>query len=265
MNNQIFDMNNKNTIITGAAGKLGKSISFTLAELGSNLILVDRFKEDLSRLKLEIDRKYNVDVKTFEVDLENEYDRKKFVENLQEEIKSLNCLINNAAFVGTSNLKGWSVEFEYQSLDTWRRAFEVNVTAPFHLSQLLRNLLRNSEGGNIINIASIYGFLGPDWKLYENNDLANPAAYSCSKGALIQLTRWLATTLGPEIRVNSISPGGIFRNQPNNFITQYKDKTPLKRMAREDDFTGIIALLASDASEYMTGQNFVVDGGFSAW
>ena len=91
------------------------------------------------------------------------------------------------------------------------------------------------------------------WKLYENNNLANPAAYSCSKGALIQLTKWLSTTLAPEIRVNSISPGGIFRNQPKNFITKYTDKTPLKRMAREEDFSGVIALLASDESKYITG------------
>ena len=265
MNNQICHMKHKNTMITGAAGKLGTLISLTLAELGSNLILVDRFQEDLSRLKLEINTKYNVDVKTFEVDLENEYRRKRLVKTLEKEIKFLNCLINNAAFVGTTNLKGWAVEFEDQSLDTWRRAFEVNVTAPFHLSKLLRNVLKVSEGASIINIASIYGYLGPDWRLYDDNDLANPAAYSCSKGALIQLTRWLSTTLAPEIRVNSISPGGIFRNQPNNFIAKYKEKTPLKRMAKEEDFTGIIALLASDASEYITGQNFIVDGGFSAW
>ncbi len=265
MKNLKFHMKNKNTLITGAAGKLGKLISLTLAELGSNLILIDKFKGDLTRLKLEINEKYNVDVKIFEVDLEDEYARERLVKTLEEKIEFLNCLINNAAFVGTANLKGWAVEFEDQSLDTWRRAFEVNVTAPFHLSQLLKNLLKASEGGNIINIASIYGYLGPDWKLYENNNLANPAAYSCSKGALIQLTKWLSTTLAPEIRVNSISPGGIFRNQPKNFITKYTDKTPLKRMAREEDFSGVIALLASDESKYITGQNFIVDGGFSAW
>ena len=101
--------------------------------------------------------------------------------------------------------------------------------------------------------------------LYDNNSLSNPAAYSCSKGALVQLTRWLATTLAPQIRVNSISPGGISRSQPENFTEKYNSKTPLARMAIEDDFSGSIAYLASDLSCYLTGQNIIVDGGFSIW
>ena len=265
MINNLFEMTKKNSLVTGAAGKLGTIISLTLAELGSNLILVDRLSNDLSKLKSKIQKKFNVDVKVFDFDLENENDRKAFVNSLKNEVDYLDVLINNAAFVGTSNLEGWAVEFENQSLETWRRAFEVNVTAPFHLSQLLRNFLELSKNPSIINISSIYGYLGPDWKLYENNGLSNPAAYSCSKGALIQLTRWLSTTLAPAIRVNSISPGGIYRSQPDNFLKKYIEKTPLKRMASEDDLSGTIAYLASDASKYVTGENLIVDGGFSAW
>jgi len=265
MMSNLLNMKGKNTIITGAAGKLGKSISFTLAELGSNLILVDLCFSDLLKLKSEIQNIFNVDVKIFEVNLEIELERQQFVTKLKNEIDYLNCLINNAAFVGTSDLKGWAVDFENQSLETWRRAFEVNVTAPFHLSQLLSDILRLSQDANIINISSIYGYLGPDWNLYNNNNLSNPAAYSCSKGALIQLTRWLSTTLAPDIRVNSISPGGIYRSQPKNFVSRYEEKTPLKRMAKEEDLAGTIAFLASNASEYMTGENLIVDGGFSTW
>ena len=94
---------------------------------------------------------------------------------------------------------------------------------------------------------------------------SDAAAYAASKGGLIQLTRWLATSLAPDIRVNCVSPGGIFRNQPENFIERYKTMTPLGRMAQEEDFRGVFAYLASDLSKYVTGQNLVVDGGWTVW
>jgi len=133
------------------------------------------------------------------------------------------------------------------------------------LSQAFAPELQLGEGGNIINIASIYGELGPDWNLYKDTNMGNPAAYSASKGGLVQLTRWLATTLAPNIRVNSISPGGVFRNQPKVFVERYSVKTPLERMATEEDFIGVVAFLASDMSQYLTGQNIIVDGGWSTW
>jgi NAD(P)-dependent dehydrogenase (short-subunit alcohol dehydrogenase family) len=179
--------------------------------------------------------------------------------------QGLNILINNAAFVGTSDLKGWAVPFEQQTVETWRRALEVNLTAIFDLCQGLTPLLKEAKGANIINIASIYGIYGPDWSLYEDTSMSNPAAYGASKGGLIQLSRWLATTVAPDIRVNAISPGGVLRNQPEVFVKRYEAKTPLGRMATEDDFRGTVAHLASDLSKYVTGQNFSVDGGWGAW
>ena len=119
--------------------------------------------------------------------------------------------------------------------------------------------------GAIINIASIYGSYGPDWSLYEGTNMSNPSAYCASKGGLIQFTRWLATTIAPRIRVNTISPGGVFRNQQEAFVQRYEAKTPLGRMAKEDDFRGAIAYLASDLSKYVTGQNLAVDGGWGIW
>ena len=95
--------------------------------------------------------------------------------------------------------------------------------------------------------------------------MGNPAAYSVSKGGLEQLTRWLATTLAPEVRVNAVCPGGISRNQPSNFVSRYEKRTPMKRMATENDFKGVISFLASQQSSYVTGQTINVDGGFSSW
>jgi NAD(P)-dependent dehydrogenase (short-subunit alcohol dehydrogenase family) len=174
-------------------------------------------------------------------------------------------LINNAAFTGTAGLEGWVVPFEEQSVSTWRRALEVNLTAAFDLVKGLAPILARSEGGSVINIASIYGAYGPDHRLYADTPMGNPAAYAASKGGLIQLTRWLATTLAPRVRVNSISPGGIRRGQPAAFIERYEQRTPLGRMAVEDDFRGAIAFLATDLSRYVTGQDLAVDGGWGVW
>ena len=109
----------------------------------------------------------------------------------------------------------------------------------------------------------MHGFRGPDWSLYENTNMGNPAAYSASKSGLINLTSWLSKTVSPEVRVNAISPGGIFRDQPEIFVERYVKRTPLARMATEDDFRGAITFLATDLSLYVTGHNLIVDGGWS--
>jgi NAD(P)-dependent dehydrogenase (short-subunit alcohol dehydrogenase family) len=174
-------------------------------------------------------------------------------------------LVNNAGFVGDSKLSGWVAPFEEQRIDTWRRAVEVNLTAPFHLSQVLAPMLKASGKGSIINVGSIYGVVGPDLRLYEDTPMGNPAAYAASKGGLIQTTRWLSAVLAPDIRVNSISPGGVARNQPDVFVQRYEDKTPLRRMGTEEDFKGAIAYFASDLSAWVTGENLMVDGGWTVW
>ena len=128
-----------------------------------------------------------------------------------------------------------------------------------------KNLLEKSQYASVINIGSIYGLYGPDMSIYEGTGLNNPAAYSASKGGLIQLTRWLSTVLAPKVRVNCISPGGILRNQPEKFVKRYVNKTPLKRMGSESDIVGAVIYLASDLSSWVTGQNLIVDGGWGVW
>ena len=170
-----------------------------------------------------------------------------------------------AALVGTSDLKGWSTPFLEQNSDTWRLALEVNLTAQFVLTQACAEALAASGHGSVVNIGSIYGMGGPDMRLYENTTMGNPAAYAASKGGLLQLTRWLATVLAPDVRVNAITPGGIWRRQPEVFCARYATRTPLRRMATEEDLKGAVAYLASDLSAYVTGHNLVVDGGWTVW
>lgn len=261
----LMSMRGRRTLITGATGALGRVVAGTMAELGADLLLVDRPGSDLSGLSDALSHHRGIRIRCLTCDLEHDEERNDLIKSVNADGGGLNVLINNAAFVGTSNLDGWALPFEKQSVDTWRRAMEVNLTAVFDLSKQFAPSLRASGNACIINVGSIYGLLGPNWRLYDGTTMANPAAYAASKGGLVQLTRWLATTLAPQIRVNCINPGGIFRNQPAAFIDRYNAMTPLGRMANEDDFRGAFAFLASDLSRYVTGQNLAVDGGWSAW
>ena len=261
----LMDMKNRVAVITGATGHLGKEFSATLAEMGCDLCLVDRDISALEQVAERLRNNHQVQVFSYGCDLENQTARQKLLEQLKENHDRLNVLVNNAAFVGDSNIQGWAVDFEEQSLYSWRRAMEVNVTAAFHLSQGLIKKMANSDTASIINIGSIYGVNGPDWHLYDGVEMANPAAYAVSKGGLTQFTRWLATTCAPEVRVNMISPGGIIRDQDDAFIERYEARTPMARMAKEADFSGALAYLASDMSRYVTGQNLIVDGGWTVW
>jgi len=262
---ELMNLKGRRALITGATGELGKVMADTLAELGADLVLVDRPDSDFQVLTKTLHKRWGVNIQYRHCDLEHQEQRSSLLNWLMSTGDGLNILINNAAFVGTSALQGWAVPFENQSIDTWRRALEVNLIAVFDLCKGLAPMLRSAEGASIINTASIYGVYGPDWKMYEGTNMSNPAAYGASKGGLIQFTRWLATTIAPHVRANAISPGGVFRNQQEAFVLRYEARTPLKRMATEDDLRGAIAYLASDLSKYVTGQNLVVDGGWGVW
>jgi len=261
----LMNLKGRRALITGASGVLGRMMADTLAELGAELVLVDLPGTEFHDLVELINKRWNVNSKYFHCDLEDQDQRTELVKLVKESLDGLNILVNNAAFIGATDLQGWSVPYEMQTVDTWRRALEVNLTAVFDLCQGFTPMLKAAEGANIINIASIYGEYGPDWSLYEGTSMSNPAAYGASKGGLLQFTRWLATTIAPHVRVNAISPGGVYRNQPDKFVSRYEKRTPLGRMASEDDFRGAMAYLSTDMSRYVTGQNLEVDGGWGVW
>lgn len=262
---ELMGLQGRVAVITGGAGHLGAAMAEALAELGCTICIVDRSTSKLHALCEQLRAQWQVDAEAFEVDLEQESQRIALPEQVTRRFGRADILVNNAAFVGDSTLKGWAVRFEHQQIDTWRRALEVNLTAAFHLSQLLTPLLRAGGKGSIVNIGSIYGVVGPDQGLYEGTQMGNPAAYAASKGGVVQMTRWLSSVLAPEIRVNCISPGGIARGQPEAFAQRYVARTPMGRMGAEEDFKGAIAFFASDLSAWVTGQNLMVDGGWTAW
>ena len=262
---ELSDLSGSLAVITGGAGHIGCAMAGALLEHNCSVLLVDHDTDRLETAAASLINAHQEQVGIFVADLESERARSELVSHIEANYGQVDILINNAGFVGDSKLEGWAVPFEQQSITTWRRAFEVNLTAPFHLAQALTPLLRQSGRGTIINVGSIYGVLGPVMELYAGTEMGNPSAYAASKGGLLQLTRWLATILAPDIRVNSISPGGIERGQNDNFRLCYLQRTPLGRMGTEEDFKGVVLFLASDLSAWVTGQNIMVDGGWSAW
>jgi NAD(P)-dependent dehydrogenase (short-subunit alcohol dehydrogenase family) len=262
---ELANLTGRTALVTGGGGHIGSEICSALAELGADVVVLDADAEACQRVAQNLVKEHGVRTLDLPIDLSKEEQVLSVPDRVLESFTGLDILINNAALVGASALKGWAVPFAQQSTQTWRMALEVNLTAPFVLVQSCTELLRQSGRGCIINVASIYGLVGPDDRLYEGTRLENPAAYSVSKGGLLQFTRWLATVLAPDIRVNSITPGGVWRNQPEEFRRRYEERTPLKRMATEEDLKGGVAYLASDLSAYVTGQNLVVDGGWTAW
>lgn len=261
---QLMDLKGRVMVVTGGAGHLGLVLAEALAEAGADIVLWD-ISVDVERKARKIAHRHHVRALGGVVDLSDEVAVRAAVKGVAQHFKKIDGLVHCAAFVGTSALEGWAVPFEGQSVKTWRKALDVNLTSVFVVTQQLLPLLKKSAAASIINISSIYGMVGPDMGLYEGTALGNPAAYAASKGGLIQLTRWLATSLSPRIRVNAISLGGIYRDHKDPFLLRYLKRTPMARMAREEDVKGAVVYLASDMSNYVTGQNLVVDGGWTAW
>jgi NAD(P)-dependent dehydrogenase (short-subunit alcohol dehydrogenase family) len=254
------DLSGRTAVVTGGAGPLGSVLCAALATVGARVIVVDRVGADEQVRLLPGDAEHVA----VEADLLDSDQLSGLVERI-ENLGSCDILINNAAFTGTSGVPGFAVPFEQQTDEAFELALRLNLQVPFSLSRRLAPLLRLGGHGSIINVASIYGLVGPNLGLYQGTQMGNPAAYGASKGGLAQLTRYLATVLAPQVRCNAFAPGGIARGQAPDFVRRYETLTPLARMATEQDFRGVVTWLASDDSAYVTGQVIPVDGGWTAW
>lgn len=263
--NSLMSLKGRVAVVTGGAGHIGTAICGALAELGAAIVMVDLDEKACAKTAARLRKVWKVPVLPLVVDLADERAVRAVPVHVLRRFGRIDILVNNAALVGTSALKGWAVPLSAQRSDTFRRAIEVNLTAAFVLTQASAPALRKSGHGSVINVGSTYGLVGPNLDLYEGTKMGNPAAYAASKGGLLALTRWFATVLAPKVRVNAVTPGGVLRGQAAPFLRKYTARTPLKRMATEEDMKGALAYLAGDASAYVTGHNLVVDGGFTAW
>jgi len=262
---ELMDLRGRVAVITGGAGHLGLAFAEAVAELGARVVIVDRDADATAARAEVVARHGGVEAIGVAVDLAEPEAAARVAEETRARFGRVDILVNNAAYTGDTRVPGYAVPVASQTLSAWQAALRVNLDAAFALTQALAADLATSGQGAIINIASIYGLVGPDFRLYEGTAMGNPAAYAASKGGLLQLTRYYATALAPRVRVNAISPGGVARGQSEAFTGRYLSRTPLGRMAIEEELKGALAYLAGDAAAYVTGHNLVVDGGFTAW
>jgi len=267
-----FDMTGKTAIITGAAGLLGKQFCLALAQAGANVVMADLEKKPVLENEVEF-REMGLNALALEVDVSDPDSTKAMVERALTVFGSVDVLVNSAALDPKFDSAGVSAQganaFESFSLDAWRQALDVNLTGMFLSSQAAVVPMLKQGQGVIVNICSMYGLVGPDQRLYERPDGTRqfkPVYYSTTKAGVLGFTRYLATYYaGKNIRVNALTPGGVFNDHDEVFTTQYSARTVLGRMANLDEMNGAMLFLCSDASSYMTGSNLVVDGGWTAW
>ncbi|MEM4331704.1 MAG: SDR family oxidoreductase [Candidatus Micrarchaeia archaeon] len=257
----IFSVENKIVVLTGGSGLLGQVFAKALANMGAKVVVLDIIEKNIEHKNISF---YKVDI-TKRVELES------ILEKIKQNIGIPNVLINCAAIDFPPNFdKNTEGLLETDEMEKiYDKVMEVNVKGLLLCSQVFGKEMAKNNGGSIINISSIYGMISPDQRIYplkKGRKFIKPIAYSVSKSAIFNLTRYMATYWGEyNVRVNTITFGGVFNNQDPEFVKNYSNKVPLGRMANKEEYIGPIIFLASDASSYMTGANLIVDGGYTAW
>ncbi|PRS36435.1 short-chain dehydrogenase [Bacillus sp. RJGP41] len=266
MNNSIhdlFSLKGKVAFVTGGAGYLGSTISETLAELGAKVIIGSRNLKKCEEKCNELASKWNLKDQLFavEVDVTDSTSIKKVFRDIEESFGQLDIIVNNA-WSGNKN------SFESISEEDWQYDIDMSLSSVFRCVKTALPLIKKSKGV-VLNITSMYGHTAPDYRIYDGIELTNPPSYGAAKAGVIQLTKYMASFLSPyQIRVNCLSPGpfphpATMKNEP--FMKQLAEKNPLNRIGQPHELKGAVALLCTDASSYITGQNICVDGGWAVW
>lgn len=267
-----FSLAGKTAVVTGGAGLLGKQFTLTLAQAGALVVIAD-LNLELALQQAERIKSNGFDAIALAVDVTDPDSTRQMVNEIIRSTGRLDILINNAALdpkFEPQNFNGLADNsFETYPLQAWRDSLEVNLTGIFLVTQAAVIPMLKQEKGVVINICSIYGLVGPDQRIYKipgETRKFKPVDYSVTKAGVLGLTHYLASYYAnTNIRVNALSPGGIFNEHGDEFVKNYSARTILGRMANIDELNGAILFLASDASSYMTGANLVVDGGWTAW
>jgi NAD(P)-dependent dehydrogenase (short-subunit alcohol dehydrogenase family) len=266
-----FSLKGKNVLITGGAGILGSQFVHGLAESGANVAILDINEEASKLLSKEVSEKYQIKCIGYGCDVSSPESVDKACDLAFKDFGFINVLHNNAA-AKAKDLAKFFAPLEDYSYDVWREIMSVNIDGMFLMAKKCgKHMLDHGKGGSIVQTASIYGIMAPDQRIYENSEymgveINTPAVYSASKGAVIALSRYLAAYWGSKnIRVNTLTPGGVESGQNEEFTSRYSERVPMGRMAHANEMVGALVYLASDASSYVNGQNIVVDGGLSSW
>lgn len=261
----LFNIKNKTIILTGSSGFLGTQYAHALSKLHANVVLVDYQNKKNKKLEIELKKKYKTSPMSFDIDISNQESVIELTNRVIKKYKKIDILINNAT-TNPKNHPKYNSKFESYPVDLWQKYVDVNLTGLFLCSQEIGKVMVKQNAGVIVNISSIYGNVGTDHRIYGEKNMGTPIAYAATKGAFLNFTRYLAAYWEKKnIRVNTLSLGGVFNNQDKEFVKKYSDKTILGRMAKNDEYLGALLFLISDASSYVTGTNLIVDGGWTAW
>jgi len=271
-----FDLKGKWALITGGAGLLGKEHALALLEVGANIVLWDINKENLISVTNNLTKDFSeksIIMSVVDISKENEvFDAYK---KLNSQGVTISILINNAAINPKYSLENTEKVFsrvENLSLDDWNYQVSVGLTGAFICSKYFGTKMAANNSGVILNISSDLSVIAPDQRLYklsgvmDNSQAVKPITYSVIKSGLVGMTKYLATYWSANgVRVNALSPGGVYEDQSDDFVKKISDLIPLGRMAKSNEYRSAVQFLCSDASSYMTGQNIVIDGGRSVW
>jgi NAD(P)-dependent dehydrogenase (short-subunit alcohol dehydrogenase family) len=273
----LFRLDGRVALVTGGAGLLGRGYCEALLQAGARVVIGDLDGARAKALAAELGHERAL---ARALDVTNEDSVRQTVKAAVERFGTLDVLVNNAALTvrgGSERLApaDYFADFEDYKREVWDQAVSVNLTGMLLCAQAAgrQMLSQNPPGGVMVNIASTYGVVAPDQRLYEgvrspyaDTPFNTPVSYAVTKTAVLGLTRYLATYWGNKnIRVNALTPHGVFDNHDEAFVRNFTYRSPLGRMARNDEYRGALLFLVSDASSYMTGANLVVDGGWTAW
>jgi NAD(P)-dependent dehydrogenase (short-subunit alcohol dehydrogenase family) len=271
---KLFDLTDRVAVITGGAGLLGMQHARAIAGANGIPVLVDILGDEVEQRAAELAETYGVSAGGWQTDITQPEQVKSLLQAMLDRYGRVDVLINNAARNPKMEAQGeiaWS-RLENFSLEQWQADLAVGLTGAFVCAQVIGSEMARRGGGVIVNVASDLAVIAPDQRLYrqpnvpEGQQPVKPVTYSVVKTGLLGLTRYLATYWAEQgVRVNAISPGGVYNNQPDEFVMRLSQLIPLGRMAHLDEYQGAILFLCSDASSYMTGANLVIDGGRSVW
>jgi NAD(P)-dependent dehydrogenase (short-subunit alcohol dehydrogenase family) len=262
----MFRLDGSVAIITGAAGLLGEQEAIALGDFGSRLVLVDRKADACAALAARLSAEKGIEAIGMACDVTQRTSWQEVLAATISKFGKVDILVNNAAFTTESRSPNYGFPFPEFPLEDWNAILGVNLTGSFLGCQVVGAQMLQLGAGSIINIASMYGVVSPPHRMYPGTGIVQPVAYSVSKAGVVALTRYLATLWADRgVRVNSITPGGVFNGHPAAFTDRYANLSPIGRMAQPDEMRGAFAYLASSASRYCTGHNLVVDGGWTVW
>lgn len=263
---ELFRLNGKVAMITGASGLLGEQYAWAFAECGASIVLTDLYPAGAEALADRVRAQTKADVLVLACDVTQRSSWDEALSGSLDRFGKVDVLINNAAFTNQCRTPNFSAPFEEFPLEDWKAILDVNLTGTFLGCQIVGAQMLKRGAGSIINIGSLYGVVSPHHPMYNGTGIVQPPAYSVSKAGVIGLTRYLAALWAKRgVRVNCITPGGVFNNHPESFVSRFNRLSPMGRMSWKEELRGAAVYLASDASSHCIGHNLVVDGGWTIW